>query len=159
MQNAKRKMQYPICKMKNVEQKMQNVRYRVIFNFPPSLPHAWLNTFIQPCMRRGGGQLKSDPLKNPKYKVKNKKQKAAHRIGILYCEISKEKDPWESKMQNAKSRKGVLCCASGKERDPRDNGHYYQINIEPSQYGIILQNRTEAFPKRKKSRNSFENVK
>ena len=52
------------------------------------------------------------------------------------------------KMQNAKSRKGVLCCASGKERDPRDNGHYYQINIEPSQYGIILQNRTEAFPKR-----------
>ena len=58
-------------------------------------------------------------------KCKCKMQKAAHRIGMLYCEISKEKDPWESKMQNAKSRKGVLCCASGKERDPRDNGHYY----------------------------------
>ena len=29
-------------------------------------------------------------------------QKAAHRIGMLYCDISKERDPWESKMQNAK---------------------------------------------------------
>ena len=52
--------------------------------------------------------------------VKCKMQKAAHRIGMLYCDIRAK-----CKMQNAKSRKGVLCCASGKERDPRDNGHYY----------------------------------
>ena len=32
-------------------------------------------------------------------------QKAAHRIGMLYCDISKERDPWESKMQNAKCKK------------------------------------------------------
>ena len=53
----------------------------------------------------GGEQLKSPRLQNAKYKEQNAKQMAAHRISMLYCDISKERDPWESKMQNAKCKK------------------------------------------------------